>query len=221
MLNYDDLLKTSEITSEIKSAVSTLKNLYPSIAIFGSGTMPETSKYYKMAYQFSCMAAKNNISIITGGGEGIMEAANKGANIANGNSIGLCIKLKDYEEKKNKFIHNHYYLKFHHFFTRKAIFLRYSMAVICFPGGLGTLDELMETLLMIRAKKISKIPVFLIGTKFWQGLNEWLQEQMKNYVPEEYLKMLKITDDLEEVLNNVKRFIEKRNFRLDYPYEEK
>ena len=190
----------NNVSQEIIRASKALGPSLLSIAIFGSGEInskhPDYSKSHDLAFQLS----NQGISVITGGGGGVMEAANKGALQGKAESVGLCLSLPNYE-KKNEFIHPGKALLFSSFFSRKAVFLKYAKGVVCFPGGLGTLDEMFEVLIAIRAKKLPFIPFYLIGTKFWGGLIQWLNDAVfkQNLAPQEISEQIKLSDDIQEV----------------------
>jgi len=188
------------ISQEILTATKTLGPSLLSVAIFGSGEISATHPDYSKAHDLAFQLSAQGISVLTGGGGGIMEAANQGAARGKAASIGLCLSLPNYE-KKNKFIHPGKAFLFSNFFSRKAVFLKYAQGIVCFPGGLGTLDELFEVLIAMRAQKLPLLPLYLIGTEFWGGLIQWLTDAVfkQNLAPRELLEHIKIADDIQEV----------------------
>jgi len=175
----------------------------PAVSIFGSARTKPDDKYYQMAIELSGMLAKRGFAVITGGGPGIMEAANRGAREAGGMSVGLNISLP-MEQKSNP--HQTIGMTFHYFFCRKVMFVKYSHAFICFPGGFGTMDEAFESLTLIQTLKIEPFPVILIGTEFWTGLVEWMRETMLDQfgsINGEDLNLFRMTDNLQEACDLV------------------
>ncbi|GAB6041143.1 LOG family protein [Endothiovibrio diazotrophicus] len=174
-------LKTSEtwrifrIQAELIDGVETLNELGPAVAIFGSARLKSDSPYYQTIEQVAYNLSRAGFSIITGGGPGIMEAANKGGHDGKGESVGLNIQLP-HEQSPNTY--QDISLDFRYFFVRKLMFVKYSIAYIIAPGGFGTLDELFEALTLIQTDKIRHFPVILIGKSYWGGLIEWLRQTM-------------------------------------------
>jgi uncharacterized protein (TIGR00730 family) len=149
----------------------------PCISIFGSARTPSNHADYQLASEIAQRIVKLGFGVITGGGPGIMEAANKGAQEAGGASVGLTIDLP-FEEKHNNYIDNDRLINFDYFFVRKVMFVKYAQAFVVLPGGFGTLDELMEAITLIQTSKIKKIPIILVGTLFWSGLIDWLKQTL-------------------------------------------
>jgi uncharacterized protein (TIGR00730 family) len=199
-----DAWRIFRITSEFVEGFETMISIGPSVAIFGSSITKGNDPYYQMATVLSSKIAKKGFAIITGGGPGIMEAANEGARAAGGKSCGLCIDLPQ-EEEPNPFIDRKYLLRFRYFFVRKVMFIRYAQAFVVFPGGFGTLDELFEALTLIKTKKIARFPVFLVGKTYWSGLISWLKDVPAAYhnIELEDLQLLTLTDDLDEVTDTI------------------
>ena len=193
-----------EISKEINHVDQNLAKLSPNIGIFGSGTVSKEDEFYKKAFEVASKLSSHGLSIITGGGGGIMEAANMGAQHGSGASIGFCIKLPNYE-KKNQYIDEGLDFHFTNFFSRKASFLKHVSGIICFPGGIGTLDELAECLLLIRTQILSNTPLFLVGKKFWAKFIDWLSEDLvaNNLAPKEILNHITITDDINEIVSEI------------------
>ncbi len=194
------------IMSEFVESVEILHRYRPAVTIFGSARTKTDDKYYKLCHEVAKKLAEKRISVITGGGPGIMEAGNKGAFDAGWHSIGLNIELP-HEQKPNPFQTKE--LSFRYFFIRKVMFLRWSSAFIVFPGGFGTLDELFEVLTLIQTKKTQKYPAIFIGVDYWKGLFEWLQDKMLHhqYISENDMNLFSLTDDVDATVEKVNSFI--------------
>lgn len=199
-----DAWRIFRILSEFVDGFGTMTALGPSVAIFGSSQTRGDDPYYQQAAVLASKIVQKGFGVITGGGPGIMEAANQGAKAVGGKSCGLCIDLPT-EERPNPFIDENFLLKFRYFFVRKVMFVRYAQAFVVFPGGLGTLDELFEALTLIKTKKISQFPVFLVGKSYWEGLLKWLLDAPleKKYIDPEDLKLFTLTDNLDEVVDKI------------------
>ena len=169
------------------------------VALFGSARTSPDDPFYEVAQETARLFAKKGFDVITGGGPGIMEAANKGATLAGGKSIGCNIQLP-FEQKPNPYATT--LVDFRYFFVRKTMFIKYSVAFVVFPGGFGTLDELFEALTLIQTGKIHRFPVVLVGRKYWQGLVDWLRERVlpEGNISAGDLDLLRVTDDPAEVL---------------------
>ncbi len=180
----------------------------PCISIFGSARTPNTHQNYKLASEIAQRIVNLGFGIITGGGPGIMEAANKGAQEAGGASVGLTIDLP-FEENHNKYIDKDRMINFDYFFVRKVMFVKYAQAFIVLPGGFGTLDELMEAITLIQTSKIKKIPIILVGTSFWSGLIDWLKQTLlaqNNTISEGDLDLFSCVDTADEVIDLLKQY---------------
>lgn len=191
-----------KILGEFVEGIDTLHNLGPAVSIFGSARTKPGTQYYEKASEIASLMVKNNYGVITGGGGGIMEAANKGAADAGGTSVGLNITLP-FEQDPNPF--SNIKLQFNYFFIRKVMFVKYASAYIIMPGGFGTLDELFEAVTLIQTQRIKPLPVILVGTEFWSGIIDWVKSTMLsegNISPED-LDIFNITDDPDEVLRLV------------------
>ena len=179
----------------------------PCISIFGSARTPSNHADYHLASEIAQRIVKLGFGVITGGGPGIMEAANKGAQEAGGASVGLTIDLP-FEEKHNNYIDNDRLINFDYFFVRKVMFVKYAQAFVVLPGGFGTLDELMEAITLIQTSKIKKIPIILVGTSFWSGLIDWLKKTLleKNKtIGESDFDIFSCVDTVDEVIDLLKR----------------
>ncbi len=191
-----------KILGEFVEGIDTLHDLGPAVSIFGSARTKPGTPYYEKASEIAALMVKNNYGVITGGGGGIMEAANKGAAEAGGTSVGLNITLP-FEQDPNPF--SNIKLQFNYFFIRKVMFVKYASAYIIMPGGFGTLDELFEAVTLIQTQRIKPLPVVLVGADFWSGVIDWVKSTMLaegNISPED-LEIFKITDDPDEVLEIV------------------
>ena len=180
----------------------------PCISIFGSARTPNTHNNYKLASEIAQRIVDLGFGIITGGGPGIMEAANKGAQEAGGASVGLTIDLP-FEENNNKYIDKDRMIKFDYFFVRKVMFVKYAQAFVVLPGGFGTLDELMEAITLIQTSKIKKIPIILVGTSFWSGLIHWLKQtllEQNNTISEGDLDLFSCVDTADEIIDLLKHY---------------
>src|SRR3989338_5757935 len=188
------------IMSEFVEGFEKLSNIGPAVTIFGSARFHKNHKYYKKAVEISSLLAKNGYTIITGGGPGIMEAANKGASVNTGVSVGLNIVLPK-EQKPNPFQNKS--LSFKYFFARKLMFVKYAMGYVCMPGGFGTLDEFFEALTLVQTHKIYPLPLILVGKEYWGGLIHLMKSTMlkeKTISPED-LRLVRITDSPKEVVS--------------------
>ena len=188
------------IMSEFVEGFEELSNIGPAVTIFGSARFHKNHKYYKKAVEISGLLAKNGYTIITGGGPGIMEAANKGASVNTGVSVGLNIVLPK-EQKPNPFQNKS--LNFKYFFARKVMFVKYAMGYVCMPGGFGTLDEFFEALTLIQTHRIYPFPLILVGKEYWEGLMHWIKTTMlkEKTISKEDIDLMKLTDDPQEVLS--------------------
>jgi uncharacterized protein (TIGR00730 family) len=212
-----DAWRLFRILSEFVDGFENMISLGPSVAIFGGSQATGDHPEYEQAAVLASKIAKKGFGIITGGGPGIMEAANEGAQAAGGKSCGLCINLPT-EEKPNPFIDQKYLFNFRYFFVRKVMFVRYAQAFVVFPGGFGTMDELFEALTLIKTKKIAQFPVFLIGKAYWSGLLEWLKTSPlhHHYIDMADFKLLTITDDLDEVVRGIERHCDETQCRENF-----
>jgi len=202
-----DSWRLFRILSEFVEGFDTLANIgRPAVSIFGSARTSPDNRYYKLAEQIALDLATAGYGIITGGGPGIMAAANKGAAIAEGLSIGLNINLP-FEQEPNPF--TNVPLSFKYFFVRKVMFIKYSMAFIGMPGGFGTMDELFESLTLIQTKRVKRFPVILVGSDFWGGLVDWIKERLlaEKYISEDDLLYFQVMDDPAEVVKYIKRTV--------------
>jgi len=190
------------IMAEFVDGFETLAQYQPAVTIFGSARTKPSHPAYKCADITAQKLVKAGFTVITGGGPGIMEAGNRGATKAKGNSIGLNIQLP-FEQKPNPFIKT--LINFRYFFCRKVMFVKYATAFVIFPGGFGTLDELFEAITLVQTERIHKYPVILVGKDYWKDLVKWLKNKMlkDNYISPEDMDLFKIIDDPDEIVNEV------------------
>lgn len=197
-----------KIMSEFVEGYERMSKIGPCISIFGSARTKPENKYYQLGVEVALKLTQAGYGIITGGGPGIMEAGNKGAQEGKGRSVGLNIDLP-FEQNHNPYIDQEHNLEFDYFFVRKVIFVKYAQGFVILPGGLGTLDELFEALTLIQTKKINKRPVVLIGHSYWDGLIEWIKEQMLEQeanISAEDLNLFKIVDTADEAVKHIEDF---------------
>lgn len=178
----------------------------PAVTIYGSARTSPEDKYYKLAEEIAAKFAESNYAVVTGGGPGIMEAANKGAVEAGGISIGLNISLP-HEQEPNPY--TNFPLHFKYFFVRKVMFMKYSMAFVCMPGGFGSLDELFESLTLIQTQRIKPFPIVLVGSDFWAGLVDWIKDKLlgDGAISEEDLLLFRVLDDADDVVDFIKQTV--------------
>jgi uncharacterized protein (TIGR00730 family) len=178
----------------------TLSQVGPAVTIFGSARTKKSDKYYRAATAIGKKLGQHNLAVITGGGPGIMEAANKGASQVGGKSVGLNIELP-HEQYANPY--SNIPIHFHYFFARKVCFVKYSLGFVYMPGGFGTLDELFEVLTLVQTQRIPQFPLILFGSDYWTGLLKWAKSQMQDknsFITPCDLNLLKVTDDPDEVV---------------------
>lgn len=197
-----------KIMSEFVEGYERMARIGPCISIFGSARTKPDNPYYQLAIEIGEKLAQAGYGVITGGGPGIMEAGNQGAQQGKGKSVGLNIDLP-FEQNHNPYIDPEHNLEFDYFFVRKVIFVKYSQGFVIMPGGLGTLDEMFEAMTLIQTKKINKRPVVLVGSSYWTGLVEWVKtvmlEQENNISPKD-LDLFKIVDTAEEAVKFIEEF---------------
>ncbi|OIO66176.1 MAG: TIGR00730 family Rossman fold protein [Zetaproteobacteria bacterium CG_4_9_14_3_um_filter_49_83] len=201
------------IISEFTEGFDKLSDIGPAVSIFGSARLSPEDLYYQATVELAELLANNGFAVISGGGPGIMEAANKGAAKSKNMSIGLNIMLP-MEQQPNPY--QKVSLAFRHFFVRKVMFVKYSMGYICMPGGFGTLDEFFEALTLIQTHKAYPFPLVLFGSEFWQGLLDWINGRMleAGVINENDLKLISVTDDPQEVLAIMNRHHEWKKERV-------
>ena len=201
----EDPWRIFRIMSEFVDGFEELSNLTDAVSIFGSARAVPSSKYYKIAEETASKLVKNGYAIITGAGPGIMEAANKGAKLAHGESIGLNILIPTMQ-KPNKYVTK--LLEFKYFFCRKVMFAKYSKALVAFPGGYGTMDEFFEAITLVQTKRIDPFPIILVGREYWKGLVGWVEGTMlqNKMIGKSDLKIFHLVDTPQEVVSIINKF---------------
>tara|TARA_A100001015_G_scaffold319864_1_gene444208 strand:+ start:37 stop:720 length:684 start_codon:yes stop_codon:yes gene_type:complete len=206
-----------KIMSEFVNGYEKLSAIGPCISIFGSARTPSDHPTYELTVAIAKAIASSGYGIISGGGPGIMEAANKGAKEAGGVSVGLNISLP-MEQDSNPFIDQDKLIDFQYFFVRKVMFVKYAQGFVVMPGGVGTLDELFEAFTLIQTEKVTKFPIILVGSDYWKGLIDWIKERLleeQNISPED-LDLFEVVDTVEEVMESLERFHTKDNFKPNF-----
>jgi uncharacterized protein (TIGR00730 family) len=205
-LSIEESWRIFRIMAEFVEAIETLSQVKNGVTIFGSARVGPDDPYYKKAELLARRLAENGFSVITGGGPGIMEAANKGAAAAGGKSIGMNIRLP-YEQKPNPYANT--VIEYRYFFIRKVMFVKYAVAYVILPGGFGTMDEFFEALTLIQTKRIKGFPVILMGSEYWQGLLGWMKDTMigNDKIEPCDLELMHIIDDPDEVVKHIKKFV--------------
>ncbi|NTU96876.1 MAG: TIGR00730 family Rossman fold protein [Chlorobiaceae bacterium] len=197
-----------KIMAEFVSGFETMSDAEPAVTVFGSTRVHEGSPEYLLAEKIGRLLAEAGFSVITGGGPGVMEAANRGAQGAGGVSIGFNIKLPN-QQSPNKYIDHDKLVSFQYFFVRKVMFVKYAQAFIALPGGFGTLDEVSEAVTLIQTGKSERFPVILMGRSYWEGFYRWIRETMmkqNGYISEDDLGFIYLEDDPEKVVEIIRGF---------------
>lgn len=221
-MHYDDFHTTDawrvfRIVAEFVDGFETMVRIGPSVSIFGSSRFSPDDPYYQLGRQTAHEIIKRGFSVITGGGPGVMEAANRGAQEAQGNSCGLVIDLP-FEAKPNSYIDEAYKLSFRYFFVRKVMFIRYAQGYVFLPGGVGTCDELFESLTLIQTKKANPFPVYLLGSDYWGGLIDWMKNTMlkRGCISPEDMDLFQVTDDPAEVAEGIEIHYKKHHTKCNF-----
>ena len=197
----EDPWRIFRIMAEFVDSFETLSQVGPAVTVFGSARMSPRDPSYKAAVELAKGLAKNHLALITGGGPGIMEAANKGAALAKGKSVGLNIELP-HEQSGNRYANIP--IHFHYFFSRKVCFVKYSIGFVFMPGGFGTLDEFYEVLTLVQTERIPEYPLILFGRQYWKGLLQWMKTTMQEknrFISPGDLDLVTITDDPQEAID--------------------
>ncbi|WP_368671772.1 TIGR00730 family Rossman fold protein [Lewinella sp. W8] len=210
-----------KVISEFVEGFEIMNRTGPCVSIFGSARTDPDHPYYKAATAIGQLLVREGYGIITGGGPGIMEAGNRGARLEKGASIGLNIDLP-FEQGSNPYVDRDKDINFNYFFVRKVMFVKYAQAFVACPGGFGTMDELFEVLTLIQTKKISPVPVILVGTEYWSGLRDWIVQTMaekeKTISPGD-VDLMPIVDTPEEVLAIIRDFYDVKGHVLEPNYK--
>jgi len=205
-LSIEESWRIFRIMAEFVEGIETLSKLKQSVTIFGSARVRPNDPYYAKTEYLGRRLVENGFSVITGGGPGLMEAANKGAAAAGGKSVGMNIRLP-YEQKPNPYAN--IVLEYKYFFVRKVMFVKYAVAYVIMPGGFGTMDELFEALTLIQTKRIKGFPVILMGSEYWKGLLDWIKNTMlqDDKIEPGDLDIIQVIDDPDEVVKHIKKFV--------------
>lgn len=208
------------IMSEFVDGFETMERIGPCVSIYGSARTKPGTQYYEMGVDIAYKLVKAGYGVITGGGPGIMEAGNKGAQAGGGPSVGLNIDLP-MEQGSNPYVDPDKNLQFRYFFARKVMFVKYAQAFVLLPGGFGTLDELFESLTLIQTNKIEPVPCILMGSEFWGGLIDWINEVMlerEGNISAKDMDLIKIIDDPDQVLKEIDSFYETKEIKPNFVY---
>ena len=210
-IKVTDSWQIFKVMAEMVDGFDKLAKIGPCVSIFGSARTHHDSPYYKLAEECARLLAEHGYGVISGGGPGIMEAANKGAYETGGRSVGLNIELP-FEQFHNKYIDRDKILEFDYFFVRKVMFMKYSQGFIVLPGGFGTMDESFEAMTLIQTGKIARFPIVFVGTDYWKGLFDWVEKNMleheHNISPDD-LNLYRLVDTAEEATEHIFRFYDK------------
>ncbi len=210
-IKSEDSWRVFKIISEFVEGFEKMAKIGPCVSIFGSARTKPENKYYQLAEEIAFKLTQSGYGVITGGGPGIMEAGNKGAQKGKGSSVGINIELP-FEQVHNPYIDFDKLISFNHFFVRKVMFMKYSQGFIVMPGGFGTLDELFEAVTLIQTEKIGKFPIVLVGKDYWSGLIEWVTKVMlheEKNISETDMQLFSVVDTAEEAVDVIDKFYTK------------
>jgi len=217
-IKTSDSWQIFKIMSEFVEGFETMSKIGPCVSVFGSARTKSDNKFYKQAEEIGYLLTQSGYGVISGGGPGIMEAANKGAARGGGKSVGLNIDLP-FEQSANSFIDNDKLINFDYFFVRKVMFVKYAQGFIVLPGGVGTLDELFEAITLIQTQKIGKFPIVLVGKSYWEGLLDWIKaimlEKEKNISIED-LDLINIVDTPQQAVAIINNFYKKYTLKPNF-----
>jgi uncharacterized protein (TIGR00730 family) len=205
-LSIDESWRIFRIMAEFVDSIEELSHIKRAVSIFGSARVTTKDPYYKKTETLARLLAENGLSVITGGGPGIMEAANKGASEGGGRSVGMNIHLP-FEQKPNPYANIS--LGFKYFFIRKVMFVKYAIAYVILPGGFGTMDELFEAITLIQTKRIRGFPVIMMGSEYWEGLLAWLRATMlaEGKISPEDIELIQIIDEPEQIVKHILKYV--------------
>jgi uncharacterized protein (TIGR00730 family) len=209
-IKVQDSWQIFKIMAEFVEAFEKLGKIGPCVSIFGSARTKPNNPYYELAEEIAQKVTEQGYGVITGGGPGIMEAANKGARSGGGRSVGLNIELP-FEQYSNPYIDTDKLINFDYFFVRKVMFMKYAQGFIVLPGGMGTLDEMFEAITLIQTQKIGRFPIILVGISYWGGLIDWIKSTMlaaKNINPDD-LNLITLVDNADDAVKEINRFYSK------------
>ena len=217
-IKTNDSWSVFKIMGEFVDGYEKMSKIGPCVSIFGSARTNSDDNYYKLTTEIAKKIVDLGFGVITGGGPGIMEAANKGAKEALGSSVGLNIELP-FEQHDNSYIDEDKSLDFDYFFVRKVMFMKYSQGFVVMPGGFGTLDELFEAITLIQTKKAERFPIILVGSEFWNKCYEWIKDELVikyNYISPKELNLISIVDNSDDVINILSDFYNKKSIRPNF-----
>ena len=217
-IKTSDSWQIFKIMSEFVQGFETMSKIGPCVSVFGSARTKPDNKYYKQAEEIGYLLTQSGYGVISGGGLGIMEAANKGASRGEGKSVGLNIELP-FEQSSNPYIDNDKLINFDYFFVRKVMFVKYAQGFIVLPGGVGTLDELFEAITLIQTQKIGKFPIVLVGKAYWKGLLAWIKEVMlakEKNISIEDLDLINVVDTPVEAVEIINDFYKKYTLKPNF-----
>ena len=217
-IKTSDSWQIFKIMSEFVQGFETMSKIGPCVSVFGSARTKPDNKYYKQAEEIGYLLTQSGYGVISGGGPGIMEAANKGASRGDGKSVGLNIELP-FEQSSNPYIDNDKLINFDYFFVRKVMFVKYAQGFIVLPGGVGTLDELFEAITLIQTQKIGKFPIVLLGKTYWDGLLVWIKEVMlakEQNISLEDLDLINVVDTPLEAVDIINDFYKKYTLKPNF-----
>ena len=217
-IKTSDSWQIFKIMSEFVQGFETMSKIGPCVSVFGSARTKPDNKYYKQAEEIGYLLTQSGYGVISGGGPGIMEAANKGASRGEGKSVGLNIELP-FEQSSNPYIDNDKLINFDYFFVRKVMFVKYAQGFIVLPGGVGTLDELFEAITLIQTQKIGKFPIVLVGKTYWEGLLAWIKEVMlakEKNISIEDLDLINLVDTPVEAVEIINDFYKKYRLKPNF-----
>jgi uncharacterized protein (TIGR00730 family) len=217
-IKTNDSWSVFKIMGEFVDGYEKMSKIGPCVSIFGSARTDSSDDFYNLTTQIAKDIVKLGFGVITGGGPGVMEAANKGAKLALGSSVGLNIKLP-FEQHDNPYIDEDKSLDFDYFFVRKVMFMKYSKGFVVMPGGFGTLDELFEAITLIQTKKSEKFPIILVGSSFWTKCYSWIKDELLikyEYISKNDLDLISIVDTSKEVIDILSNFYKKKSLRPNF-----
>jgi uncharacterized protein (TIGR00730 family) len=206
-----------KIMAEFVDGYEKMSMIGPCVSFFGSARTASDEPQYKLTVDIAEAIVKSGLGVITGGGPGIMEAANLGAKKGGGTSVGLNINLP-FEQKHNEYIDDDKLMNFEYFFVRKVVFIKYSQGFVVMPGGFGTLDELFEALTLIQTEKIKKFPILLVGKEYWSGLLDWIKVVLlkENKLDPDDLNLIHVVESKEEVVEHLQKFYKQQYFKPNF-----
>jgi len=217
-IKTSDSWQIFKIMSEFVQGFETMSKIGPCVSVFGSARTKPDNKYYKQAEEIGYLLTQSGYGVISGGGPGIMEAANKGASRGEGKSVGLNIELP-FEQSSNTYIDNDKLINFDYFFVRKVMFVKYAQGFIVLPGGVGTLDELFEAITLIQTEKIGKFPIVLVGKTYWEGLLVWIKQVMlakEKNISIKDLDLINVVDTPVEAVDMINDFYRKYTLKPNF-----